>query len=52
MRRFAPEFTEDMAGLLDPARGMESREVPGGTGPAAVAAALDEARRRLSEMTI
>jgi argininosuccinate lyase len=52
MRRFAPEFTEDMAGLLDPARGMESREVPGGTGPAAVAAALDEARRRLAEMTI
>jgi argininosuccinate lyase len=52
MRHFAPEFTEDMAGLLDPARGMESREVPGGTGPATVAAALLEARRRLDEMTI
>jgi argininosuccinate lyase len=52
MRCFAPEFTEDTAGLLDPARGMESREVPGGTGPATVAAALVEARRRLAEMTI
>jgi argininosuccinate lyase len=52
MRRFAPEFTEEMAGLLDPARGMESREVPGGTGPATVAAALKEAHRRLAEMTI
>jgi argininosuccinate lyase len=52
MRRFAPEFEGDFAALLDPARGMKSREIPGGTGPEAVAAALAEARRRLSEMTI
>jgi argininosuccinate lyase len=52
MRRFAPEFTEDMAVLLNPAKGMKSREIPGGTGPATVAAALLEARRRLAEMTI
>ncbi len=30
--------------LLDPAEGMKSREIPGGTGPAAVAKALAEAR--------
>ena len=50
MRTFAPEFTPDMARLLDPGPGMESRELPGGTGPQAVAGALAEARRRLSEM--
>ena len=33
-----------MAALLDPQRGMGSREIPGGTGPNAVAAALDEAQ--------
>jgi argininosuccinate lyase len=52
MRRFAPEFTGDLAALLDPRAGMRSREIPGGTGPQAVAAALAEARKRLSEMTI
>ncbi len=31
---FAPEFTADMARLLDPAEGMKTRELPGGTGPA------------------
>ncbi len=52
MHRFAPEFTADMAALLDPHKGMESREVPGGTGAQAVAAALAAAKKRLGEMTL
>ena len=40
LQRFAPEFTPDMARLLDPREGMRSREIPGGTGPQAVAQAL------------
>jgi argininosuccinate lyase len=44
---FAPEFTADMARLLDPAEGMKTRELPGGAGPAAVAKALDESEARL-----
>jgi argininosuccinate lyase len=47
---FAPEFQPEMARLLDPAEGMKSREVPGGTGPAAVARALADARVRLAQM--
>jgi argininosuccinate lyase len=50
MQRFAPEFTADFARLLDPRPGMQSRELPGGTGPKAVAAALAEARERLARM--
>jgi len=50
MRAFAPEFSAEMATLLDPRRGLETREIPGGTGPKAVAAALAEARQRLKEM--
>ncbi|MGA9624526.1 MAG: argininosuccinate lyase [Bryobacteraceae bacterium] len=52
MQRFAPEFTGDFAALLDPKRGMKSREIPGGTGPRSVAAALAAARQRLSEMNV
>jgi len=52
MQRFAPEFTGDFAALLDPRRGMESREVAGGTGPVAVASALAEAKQRLQRMTL
>jgi argininosuccinate lyase len=52
MRQFAPEFTGDFAALLDPKNGMRSREVPGGTGPYAVASALAAARLRLAEMSI
>jgi argininosuccinate lyase len=44
---FAPEFTPDIARLLHPAEGMKTREVAGGTGPAAVARALDQAEARL-----
>ncbi len=46
---FAPEFTPEMAELLDPAAGMRTREVPGATGPRAVAAALEAAEERLRE---
>jgi argininosuccinate lyase len=52
MQAFAPEFSGDMASLLDPKQGMKSREVPGGTGPNAVATALAAARQRLNEMTL
>jgi argininosuccinate lyase len=52
MQRFAPEFTGDFAALLDPKRGMKSREIPGGTGPQSVAAALAAARQRRSEMNL
>jgi argininosuccinate lyase len=47
---FAPEFTPEMAALLDPKQGMTSRELPGGTGPEAVAAAIEEAGRRLARL--
>jgi len=47
---FAPEFGTTMVRLLDPVEGMKSRELPGGTGPAAVARALVDARARLLEM--
>jgi argininosuccinate lyase len=45
---FAPEFQPGMARLLKPEEGMKSREVPGGTGPNAVARALEQAEKRLS----
>jgi argininosuccinate lyase len=44
---FAPEFTADMAKLLDPSEGMKTRGLPGGTAPEAVAKAIDEAEARL-----
>jgi argininosuccinate lyase len=50
MRAFAPEFSPDMANLLDPSRGLESRSVPGGTAPAAVHAALAQARKILESL--
>jgi argininosuccinate lyase len=50
MQQFAPEFTGDLAALLDPKWGMRSREVPGGTGPESVAAALAAAKARLERM--
>jgi argininosuccinate lyase len=46
---FAPEFTPGMVRLLDPAEGMKTREIPGGSGPAAVAKALDEAQTRIRQ---
>ena len=44
---FAPEFTADMARLLQPTEGMKTRELPGGAGPSAVAQALEDAQARL-----
>jgi argininosuccinate lyase len=52
MHNFAPEFTPDMAALLHPDRGIQSREVPGGTGHLAVAQALAAAKIRLGEMIV
>jgi argininosuccinate lyase len=46
---FDPAFTPQMARYLIPAEGLATREIPGGTGPNAVAAALDEAEKRLRE---
>jgi len=50
LAEFAPEFTPEMARLLDPSVGLTTREIRGGTGPAAVKAALAEAERRLSDL--
>ena len=50
MAQFAPEFTAGLAELLDPRKGMESREIAGGTGPQSVAAALAAAKERLARM--
>ncbi|MBL8227665.1 MAG: argininosuccinate lyase [Bryobacterales bacterium] len=47
---FAPEFQAEMAVLLDPREGIKTREIAGGTGPARVAAALNEAEARLRRM--
>src|SRR5690242_14869010 len=47
---FAPEFTHDMARLLQPIEGMKTRQVPGGTAPETVAKALVDAENRLSVM--
>jgi argininosuccinate lyase len=47
---FAPEFTGETARFLNPVEGMKTRGLPGGTAPGAVAQALADARRRLTEM--
>jgi argininosuccinate lyase len=47
---FAPEFTPEMARLMNPREGMKTREIPGGTGPQAVSRALADAHERLSRM--
>jgi argininosuccinate lyase len=52
MHMFAPEFTGDLAELLDPRQGMKSREIRGGTGPEAVQAALAAAQQRLERMRL
>jgi argininosuccinate lyase len=51
MQQFAPEFTPDFALLLNPKAGLMTREVPGGTGPEAVAAALARARKMLEKVS-
>jgi argininosuccinate lyase len=47
---FAPKFTAELAALLEPAAGLRTREILGGTGPNAVAAALDAAQERLGRL--
>ncbi len=47
---FAPEFRPEVARLLAPPEGMKTREINGGTGPQAVARALEDAARRLEAM--
>jgi len=47
---FDPEFKPHMERLLRPEEGMKSRELPGGTGPQAVANAAREAEQRLERM--
>jgi argininosuccinate lyase len=49
LMNFAPEFTPEMALLMNPAEGMKTREIEGGTGPKSVAAALEQASVRLTE---
>ena len=49
---FAPEFTPEMARLLDAEAGLRTREIPGGTGPETVARALEEAGQRLARMRV
>jgi argininosuccinate lyase len=47
---FDPAFTPEMARFLQPEAGIETRELPGGTGPKAVARALEEAAARLPSL--
>jgi len=47
LAQFAPEFTPEIARFLDAREGMRTREIPGGTGPNAVAQALRDARASL-----
>jgi argininosuccinate lyase len=49
---FAPEFKPEMARLLTATEGMKTRELSGGTGPKAVARALDEADERLAGLAL
>jgi argininosuccinate lyase len=48
LTKFAPEFTAEMVGLMKTSEGMKTREIPGGTGPHAVAGALADAERRIA----
>jgi argininosuccinate lyase len=47
---FDPAFTPGMERYLRPEAGIETRELPGGTGPKAVAGALKEAEVRLAAL--
>jgi argininosuccinate lyase len=51
LQKFAPEFTADIARLLDPKEGMKSREIPGGTGPEHVHAMLASRRELLKSLS-
>jgi argininosuccinate lyase len=47
---FSPEFRGDLVRYLQPREGMKTREAPGGTGPEAVAKALQATRTALTRM--
>jgi argininosuccinate lyase len=47
---FDPAFTAEMARYLAPSEGIRTRELPGGTGPRSVAAAIEEAETRLAAL--
>ena len=49
MRRFSPLFGEDARGI-DVMASLRSRDVPGGTAPRQVSAALRRARKRIADM--
>jgi len=49
---FAPEMRPEMAALMNPKEGMKSRQVPGGTAPEQVHAALAAAAERLAALTL
>jgi len=46
---FDPGFTPAMIALMQPAEGMKTREIRGGTGPGVVAAALEKAAARITQ---
>jgi argininosuccinate lyase len=50
LAQFDPAFTPAMAKYMNPSEGIRTREIAGGTGPQAVAAALTEAERRLEAL--
>ena len=50
LRDVAPEFDAEAARFLSARQALENHAVPGGTAPAAVAEALEEAEKRLTEM--
>jgi argininosuccinate lyase len=50
LAQFDPALTPQMARYLSPAEGIRTRELPGGTGPEAVARALDQAEARLKRL--
>jgi argininosuccinate lyase len=49
---FDAAFSPEMAKYLQPAEGIRTRELPGGTGPNAVALALNEAEARLNVLNV
>jgi argininosuccinate lyase len=52
MQQFAPEFTPEMAAMLNPENGMRSREIAGGTGFQSVVRAVADAKERLGKMIV
>jgi argininosuccinate lyase len=48
---FDPAFTPAMSKYMNPSEGIRTREIAGGTGPEAVAGALQKAGERLSALT-